>query len=163
MSPFSQYYFLLYMYLGVCFFRQRWHQHGVLTALKIMLFSKVQIWFEKWPGSRIDLFCLLTSHLFNKRKPRLLSIWLQKLKTVFQYSVPLFLECSCEEGWAEYFGNCYRFHNDTDALRWKDAERLCKEEGALLTSIADYAEMNFLHFMLTSDWFTQERATYIGW
>ncbi|XP_071809330.1 uncharacterized protein [Asterias amurensis] len=71
-------------------------------------------------------------------------------------------ECSCEAGWAEYFGNCYRFHNDTDALRWKDAERLCKEDGALLTSIADYAEMNFLHFMLTSDWFTQERATYIG-
>ncbi|XP_038067180.1 uncharacterized protein LOC119737135 [Patiria miniata] len=69
---------------------------------------------------------------------------------------------SCESGWAEYYGNCYHFHQENATLKWKDAERQCAIEGALLTSIRDYGEMNFLHLMLTSDWFTEETTTYIG-
>ncbi|XP_022098818.1 uncharacterized protein LOC110983669 isoform X2 [Acanthaster planci] len=68
----------------------------------------------------------------------------------------------CEDDWTEYYGSCYHFHQENATLKWKDAERQCVLEDALLTSIRDYGEMNFLHLMLTSDWFTEQTATYIG-
>ena len=69
----------------------------------------------------------------------------------------------CESDWAEYYGNCYRFHNENITLSDGKMPRDCAwKTGAVLTSIRDYGEMNFLHLMLTSDWYTENRTTYIG-
>ncbi len=48
------------------------------------------------------------------------------------------------------------------SLRWTEAEHMCSDMGGHLTSIKDYKEMNFLHYKLTTDWFTGDTNTYIG-
>ncbi|XP_071488359.1 uncharacterized protein [Diadema antillarum] len=70
---------------------------------------------------------------------------------------------ACPDGWEEFRGNCYRFTSLNQTLRWNDASLACDEEGAHLVSIKDSVEMSYIHYMLTSSWFTgNDEKTYIG-
>ncbi|XP_022097833.1 uncharacterized protein LOC110983144 isoform X2 [Acanthaster planci] len=68
----------------------------------------------------------------------------------------------CSEEWDLYDANCYKFFNLTENLRWTDAQITCQEAQANLVSIRDINEVNFIHGMLTSKWFSPQFNTYIG-
>ena len=48
------------------------------------------------------------------------------------------------------------------AIPWLEAERACESQGSHLTSIMDITEMTLLHYLLTTDWLTNNTRTYIG-
>ncbi|XP_022107210.1 uncharacterized protein LOC110988203 [Acanthaster planci] len=68
----------------------------------------------------------------------------------------------CQSGWRHYNGQCYAFREANNSIRWTDAQRLCSDENANLVSISDFAEMNFIHSLMTSSWLTNNSNTYIG-
>ncbi|XP_038053125.1 uncharacterized protein LOC119725675 [Patiria miniata] len=68
----------------------------------------------------------------------------------------------CPDGWDRYRGHCYRFYNQSDNLRWTDAEMQCVNDQSHLVSIRDIKEVNYIHGMLTSEWYTALLDTYIG-
>ncbi|XP_033635439.1 uncharacterized protein LOC117296560 [Asterias rubens] len=69
---------------------------------------------------------------------------------------------ACGAKWSSYNGHCYTFREANQSIRWTDAQRLCTIEGAHLVSINDFAEMNFIHRLMTSEWLTNTSSTYIG-
>ncbi|XP_063962020.1 uncharacterized protein LOC129270546 [Lytechinus pictus] len=70
---------------------------------------------------------------------------------------------TCPEDW-ELFGNkCFQFTSLNQTIRWNDASKICRDKGASLVSIKTANEMSFIHYMLTSSWFTgNNMKTYIG-
>ena len=53
-------------------------------------------------------------------------------------------DSSCEENWFEYGENCYFASKPNKAFTWTDALSECEEMSALLTSVADEDEHDFL-------------------
>ncbi|XP_070532232.1 uncharacterized protein [Ptychodera flava] len=68
----------------------------------------------------------------------------------------------CTYGWDVYEKNCYSFRQSSEYLRWTEAEADCFNDGGHLVSIKSYHEMVFLHYKLTTDWFTGNSDVYIG-
>ncbi|XP_030839825.1 uncharacterized protein LOC762725 isoform X3 [Strongylocentrotus purpuratus] len=70
---------------------------------------------------------------------------------------------TCPEGWELLGNNCYQFTSLNQTIRWNDASKMCRNIGAFLVSIETAKEMNFIHYMLSSSWFTgNNMKTYIG-
>ncbi|XP_070548208.1 uncharacterized protein [Ptychodera flava] len=78
------------------------------------------------------------------------------------YSLKQNNDYACMEGWEKYDSSCYSFRRDNQTLRWTEAEMKCVHHGGHLVSIKTYQEMMFLHYMLTTDWFTGNSEVYIG-
>eukprot|EP00057_Strongylocentrotus_purpuratus_P011166 XP_011665640.1 PREDICTED: embryonic protein UVS.2-like [Strongylocentrotus purpuratus] len=72
-------------------------------------------------------------------------------------------EYTCPEGWELFGSKCFQFTSLNRTIRWNDASKMCRDIGAFLVSITTAKEMNFIHYMLTSSWFTgNSMNTYIG-
>ncbi|XP_078617285.1 lymphocyte antigen 75-like [Branchiostoma floridae x Branchiostoma japonicum] len=57
--------------------------------------------------------------------------------------------CPC--GWRLFRRNCYHTVHHHVRVNWEEADAKCREFGANLTSIADRAEMEFLHLLLVTN------------
>ncbi|XP_072178152.1 uncharacterized protein [Diadema setosum] len=68
----------------------------------------------------------------------------------------------CPPGWELYAESCYALRQTESGVRWTDANRMCRDEGAHLVSIANEDEMRFVHILLTSTWFRDNLRTFIG-
>ncbi|XP_063961299.1 uncharacterized protein LOC129269692 [Lytechinus pictus] len=74
-----------------------------------------------------------------------------------------YAECTCPDGWELFGSQCYWFTFLNETIRWNDASKMCRDNDAFLVSIKTANEMSFIHYMLTSSWFTGNNAnTYIG-
>ena len=50
----------------------------------------------------------------------------------------------CDENWFEHAENCYLPSKPGEKCEWNTANSTCNEMGAVLTSVADEAENDFL-------------------
>ncbi|XP_078580646.1 uncharacterized protein LOC144864443 [Branchiostoma floridae x Branchiostoma japonicum] len=57
--------------------------------------------------------------------------------------------CPC--GWRLFRRNCYLTSRHHVPVNWEESDAKCREFGANLTSIADQAEMEFLHLLLVTN------------
>ncbi|XP_035658096.1 C-type mannose receptor 2-like [Branchiostoma floridae] len=57
--------------------------------------------------------------------------------------------CPC--GWRLFRRNCYLTSRHHVPVNWEESDAKCREFGANLTSIADQAEMEFLHLLLVAN------------
>eukprot|EP00057_Strongylocentrotus_purpuratus_P018616 XP_011673090.1 PREDICTED: uncharacterized protein LOC754864 [Strongylocentrotus purpuratus] len=70
---------------------------------------------------------------------------------------------TCPGGWELFGSKCYQFTSRNQTIRWNEASKMCQNIGAFLVSIKTAKEMNLIHYMLTSSWFTgNNMKTYIG-
>ena len=68
----------------------------------------------------------------------------------------------CPEGWTRFEGSCHTLFTRPTSLTWLAAQAECHRSGADLVSIKDADEMTFIHYMLTTEWRTQDVRTFIG-
>ncbi|XP_078700194.1 uncharacterized protein LOC144926975 isoform X3 [Branchiostoma floridae x Branchiostoma belcheri] len=57
--------------------------------------------------------------------------------------------CPC--GWHLFRRNCFQTFRHTSPVTWEESDAKCRESGANLTSVADRAEMEFLHLLLVTN------------
>ncbi|XP_078665906.1 secretory phospholipase A2 receptor-like [Branchiostoma floridae x Branchiostoma belcheri] len=57
--------------------------------------------------------------------------------------------CPC--GWHLFRRNCFQTFRHTSPVTWEESDAKCREFGANLTSVADQAEMEFLHILLVTN------------
>ncbi len=72
-----------------------------------------------------------------------------------------FLGCPSDAFYA-FGGSCYQLMTSDAPLTWTAAESQCQQSGAHLVSIGSRTEMDFLHYMLTTQWLANQTLTFIG-
>ena len=77
------------------------------------------------------------------------------------YVYTLITASDCSPGWVNYLGFCYSFQVHIH-ITWVEAEKACQSQGSHLASVMDIEEMTVLHYLLTTDWLTNNTRTYIG-
>jgi len=65
----------------------------------------------------------------------------------------------CDSLWSFHDGSCYKLHIMRENLTWNEAQDICLNKGATLTSITSKEESQFIHAMTTDEHLSW---TYIG-
>ena len=80
---------------------------------------------------------------------------------IYQWIIVIFLDCP--DGWMWFEDNCYMLFSSPQPLSWFAAEEVCvQDHGCHLVSITNREEMIFLHYLLTTEWKTNDTRTFIG-
>ena len=68
----------------------------------------------------------------------------------------------CLPGWTSFHGSCYLHGIEPTGHTWLQAEDHCVEMGGHLVSIQNTDELQFIHYMLTTKWKSNEKDVFIG-